>query len=67
MSNRWIAFWFATMVFNILSLNQGMVPLGKGFTATVVIVSAWIFMAGFMDAVRPTQSAASAAKVEQPR
>jgi hypothetical protein len=57
-SNKWIAFWFASMVLNIAthSIEKGI----SGFFSMVgVVVAAWFFMAGFMEAIRPSPVAES--------
>lgn len=69
-SNNWIAFWFTSLVLNVVALI--VFEEGRFFTVVGAVSAAWFFMAGFMEAIRPSQEAESknsehAAIDEQPK
>lgn len=53
-SNKWIAFWFASLILNVVSLNkfEGIDTL---LPACGAVTSAWFFMSGVMEVVRPSR------------
>lgn len=54
-SNKWIAFWFGSLVMNIV-VSHGVIDLvGRATSLFAAAVSAWFFMDGFMTAMRPSQ------------